>query len=144
MLPSLSRWFSYWQQPFSAPILPVVRIFALYKNLSFLTLFPPGRFIAFSHLIARKEGKTLCSIEKFFFNGFLSRWNWRSCNRKLMRGGCAKKAAKFLPLFLFAYFLAICAFLPPQAPKRALRILRQRLLALELQCTSSTTRRPQS
>lgn len=75
---------------------------------------------------------------------FLSKWNWRSCNKKLMRGGCAKKAAKFLPLFLFAYFLAICAFLPPQAPKRALRILRQRLLALELQCTSSTTRRPQS
>lgn len=75
---------------------------------------------------------------------FLSKWNWRSCNRKLMRGGGAKKAAKFLPLFLFAYFLAICAFLPPQAPKRALRILRQRLLALELQCTSSTTRRPQS
>lgn len=75
---------------------------------------------------------------------FLSKWNWRSCNRKLMRGGGAKKAAKFLPLFLFAYFLAICAFLPPQAPKRALRILRQRLRALELQCTSSTARRPQS
>ena len=37
---------------------------------------------------------------------FLSKWNWRSCNKKLMRGGGAKKSGKIFAAFFIRIFFS--------------------------------------